>query len=40
MEHEAYSPTSSNHTYQAIFEGRDRVVTDLSAIGIGKDITK
>jgi hypothetical protein len=40
MEHKAYFPTSSNHIYEAIFDGRDRVVTDLSAPGFGNDIRR
>jgi hypothetical protein len=39
MEHKAYSPTSRNHTHEAISDGRDRVATDLSAPGIGNETT-
>ena len=35
MEHKAYSPISSNYVHEAIFDGRDRVATDLRAPGIG-----
>jgi len=40
MKYKAYSTTASSHINQAIFDDRDRVVTDLITDLIGNDIQK